>query len=260
MCHNKKTYSISSLGCFVVTRNTNTAPFSYADLSRLELSGQFPSYQEQNMSLPQNSDNVSDIIPPPNAAAAAVAVPANAAVAANAAAAVALPANAAVAANAAAAAAIPANAAVDANITAVVDGPPGKRVCPGSATAGVPDAGAAVALPATVPAMPAIPEPMHEDDAPPGASQPHVSGVVLADMERYGNFVVNPAPITGTTLRRGIILGPPTEPPTVMLALVLKTPERMENFATREANARGGRPHHHHGRPTIGAPHRHAGR
>jgi tribbles-like protein 3 len=54
-------------------------------------------------------------------------------------------------------------------------------------------------------------------------------------MERYGNFVVNPVPISCTTFRRGVILGPPTQQPTVILALVLKTSEASARFAEREA-------------------------
>ncbi len=74
------------------------------------------------------------------------------------------------------------------------------------------------------------------------------SRVNMAEMERYGNFVVNPAPIHGTAFRRGVILGPPTQRPTVILALALKTNEDAARFSQREAPVYGflrRRPHPH---------------
>lgn len=57
----------------------------------------------------------------------------------------------------------------------------------------------------------------------------------LSRMKRYGNFVVNPSIILHTLFLRGVILGSPTQRPTVILALVLETQEEAIRFAMREA-------------------------
>jgi serine/threonine protein kinase len=65
------------------------------------------------------------------------------------------------------------------------------------------------------------------------SNQPNVNNN-LSNMERYGNFVVNPHIIAGTICRRGVILGSPDVLPTVILTIRRTIDEMNNRFAQQE--------------------------
>lgn len=79
------------------------------------------------------------------------------------------------------------------------------------------------------------------NQTPAGASadEPPATRVKMEEMEHYGNILVNPADDSSTRFRRGVILGPPTQRPTLILALALKTNEDATRFSQREAPVYG---------------------